>query len=173
MFVEYLCKRSPKIKKKYQNYSSILAIVNHRNKLKFDAHIKHVCKKLSQICNIFCYLRHYICKKTLLMLYYSSVNSHILYGILVWGSTNHSILQPLQVLQNKILRIICNVSKNEHVRNNSLYHELKLLKVKDMYHFEMAKFMYLFQHDKLPLLLKQYTSTSQDALVTATFIYIL
>ena len=51
-------------------------------KLKFDVHIKHVCKKLSQICGIFCYLRHYICKKTLLMLYYSLVNSHILYGIL-------------------------------------------------------------------------------------------
>ena len=52
--------------------------------------------------------------------YHNSVNSHILYGILVWGSTNHSILQPLQVLENKVLRIICNVSKNEHVKNNSL-----------------------------------------------------
>ena len=32
MFVEYLCKRSPKIKTKYiKNYSSILATVNHRN----------------------------------------------------------------------------------------------------------------------------------------------
>ena len=95
------------------------------------------------------------------MLYYSLVNSHILYGILVWGSTNHSILQPLQILQNKILRIICNVSKNEHVRNNSLYHELKFLKVKDMYHFEMAKFMYLFQHNKLSNLYNQYFTSTQ------------
>ena len=32
VFVEYLCKRNPKIKtKNIQNYSSILAIVNHRN----------------------------------------------------------------------------------------------------------------------------------------------
>ena len=85
-------------------------------------------KKLSQMCGIFCYLRYNICKKTLLMLYYSLVNSHILYRILVWGSTNHSILQQLQVLQNKIIRIFCNVSKSEHVKNNILYHELKLLK---------------------------------------------
>ena len=103
-------------------------------KLKFDVHVKHVCKKLSLICGVFCYLRHYICKKTLLMLYCSLVNTHILYGILVWGSTNHSILQQLQVLQNKIIRIICNFRKNEHVKNNTLYHELKLLKVKDIYH---------------------------------------
>ena len=74
------------------------------------------------------------------MLYYSLVNSLILYGILVWGSINHSILQPLQVLQNKIIRIICNVSENEYVKNNTLYHESKLLKVKYMYHFEMAKY---------------------------------
>ena len=32
VFVEYLCNRSPKIKtKNIKNYSSILAIVNHRN----------------------------------------------------------------------------------------------------------------------------------------------
>ena len=34
VFVEYLCKRSPKIEtKNIKNYSSILAIVNHRNRL--------------------------------------------------------------------------------------------------------------------------------------------
>ena len=32
VFVEYLCNRTPKIKtKNIKNYSSILAIVNHRN----------------------------------------------------------------------------------------------------------------------------------------------
>ena len=94
------------------------------------------------------------------MLYYSLVNSHILYGILVWGSTNHLILQQLQVLQNKIITIICNVSKNEHVKNNTLYHELKLWKVKDMHHLEMAKFVYLFQHNNFPNLFNKYfTST--------------
>ena len=96
------------------------------------------------------------------MLYHGLVNSHILYGILVWGSTNHSVLQPLQVLQNKILRIICNVSKNDRVKNNGLYHELKLLKVKDMYHLEMAKFMYLFQHNKLPRLYHNYFTSTKS-----------
>ena len=75
------------------------------------------------------------------------------------------------------MRIICNISKNEHVKNNTLYHKLKLLKVKD--HLEIAKFMYFVQNNKLPNLhnqyftLKQYLSTTQDALVTATFIYML
>ena len=54
-------------------------------KLKFDVHVKHVCNKLSQICGIFCYLRHYICQKNFQMLYSSVANSNKLYGILVWG----------------------------------------------------------------------------------------
>ena len=87
--------------------------------------------------------------------------------ILVWGSTSNSILRPLQVLQNKIIRIICNVSKNEQVKNNTLYHELKLLKVKDMYHLEIAKFMYFFQHNKLPNLYNQYQNWK---MVSAVFV---
>ena len=93
--------------------------------------------------------------------YHSSLNSHILYGISVWGSTNHSILQPLQVLENKVLRIICNVSKNELVKNSSLKHTLKLVKVKNMYHLEMATFMYLFQHNKLLNLCRQYVTSTK------------
>ena len=89
------------------------------------------------------------------MLYYSLVNSHILYGILVRGSTYYSIMQPLQVLQNKIIQIICNISKNEHVKNKTLYHELKQL-MSGIYHLEMAKFIYLFQHNKLSNLYNQY-----------------
>ena len=117
------------------------------------------------------------------MLYYSLVNSHILYGILVWGSTNHSILQQLHVLQNKIIRIICNVSKNEHAKNNTFYHDSKLLKVKNMYHLEMQNLCISsntinFQIYSINILhpLKQYIRCkfcAKDALVTATFIYML
>ena len=60
-------------------------------------------------------------QNTLLMLYSSFVRSHLLYGILTWGSTNNIVLHPLQVLQNKIVRIISNVKKNERITNNSLY----------------------------------------------------
>ena len=75
------------------------------------------------------------------------------------------MLQPLQVHQNKIITIIYIVNKNEQVKSNTLYHELKLLKVKDMYHLEISKFMYLFQHNKLPNLCNQYcTSTKKVGL---------
>ena len=67
-------------------------------KLKWNAHIQHLCKKLSQYCGLFCHLRHNITQKHLLLLYHSLVYPHLLYGILTWGSTNNSVLHPLTSL---------------------------------------------------------------------------
>ena len=61
-----------------------------------------------------------------------------------------SPLTLLQVLQNKILRIISNVKTNERISSNSLYKQLKILKIKGMYHLEVSKFMLQYQHNKLP-----------------------
>ena len=51
-------------------------------KLKWDAHIQHLCKKLSQYCGLFCHLHQNIVQKYLLLLYYSLVYPHLIYGIL-------------------------------------------------------------------------------------------
>ena len=83
----------------------------------------------------------------LLMLNNSFARSHLLYRILTWGSTNSIVLHPLQVLQNIIVRIIFNVKTNERITNNSLYKQLKILKIKDMYHLEVSKFMHQHQHN--------------------------
>ena len=69
--------------------------------LKWNDHIKHLCKKVSQICGLFRYVRHYVRQNTLLMLYNSFVRSHLLYGILTWSSTNNTVLHPLQAHQIK------------------------------------------------------------------------
>ena len=125
-------------------------------KLKWDTHIQHLCKKLSQYCGLFCHFRYNITQKYLLILYHSLVYPHLQYGILTWGSTNNTVLHPLQVLQNRLIKIICRVGKLDHITNNSLYHKLSILKIKDIYHFEMAKFMYSYHNHKLPKLFNNY-----------------
>ena len=89
-------------------------------KLEWDAHIKHLCKKLSQYCGLFCHLHQNITQKYLLVLYHSLVYPHLIYGSLTWGSTNNSVLHPPQVLQNRLVRIISCVKKNDHIASNSL-----------------------------------------------------
>ena len=90
------------------------------------------------------------------LLYHALVYPHLLYGILTWGSTNDTIIHPLQVLQNRLIRIICHVKRNEHVTNNSLFQKLKILKIKDIYHLELAKFMYQYHNSKLPKVFDKY-----------------
>ena len=88
--------------------------------------MQHICKKIAQCWGLFCELRHFVRRKTLLVLYNSFIYSHLLYGIINWGSANNSTLHPLQTLQNKIIRIICNVKQKNHITNNFLYKELEI-----------------------------------------------
>ena len=123
--------------------------------VKMGSYIQHLCKKLSQYCGLVCHLRQNITQKCLLQLYHSVVYHHLVYGILPWGSTNNSALHSLQVLQNRLVRIISRVRRSNHIANNSLYHKLNVLKIKNIYHLGMAKFLYLYYNIKLPKLFNQ------------------
>ena len=84
-------------------------------------------------------LKHFLPTTALLMLYYSIVYPHILYGIIIWGSTYTSHLNNLQLIQNKVVRAICSLNWREHV--TLCFHRLKILKIKDVAKMEIAKFV--------------------------------
>ena len=66
-------------------------------------------------------------------MYYVFFYSHILYGILGWGSATDTAFKPIQVLQNKVLRIMNKITWTDQVTNNSLYLCDKILKIADVY----------------------------------------
>ena len=76
--------------------------------------------------------------------------SHVLYGILGWGSATKYAIMPIQILQNKAIRIINNSTWKDHINSNSLFLKLNVLKIEDIYKFELNKFMYLFHTNALP-----------------------
>ena len=112
--------------------------------LKWDAHIKYICNKRSHISGIFYKMRRLISQDAFNVLYYGLVQSHLTYGLLAWGSANKTNIKSLQVLQNKIIRTISVVRRNEDIANNILYTNLKILKIEKLYFLEIAKFMYLY-----------------------------
>ena len=124
--------------------------------LRWNLHIASLCKKLSQSAGIISKLRHFLNFETLKMLYHSFVKSHLLYGILPWGNDYKSAIQPLQILQNKILRLMFKIEPQSNVSNNYLYYSSKLLKIDDLYKLEIAKFMYLYEHNKFPPVFSDY-----------------
>ena len=87
-------------------------------------------------------------QNALLNLYYSKVQSHLLYGLLVWGSTFPSYLKKLNSKQNKAVMIIG--GGNYLDRATPYYSKLNILKLPDLYKLETAKLVSRFMHNIHP-----------------------
>ena len=108
--------------------------------LNWKPQINNICSKLASGCWALYQLRPYVNLQTLMMIYYSLIYSHLNYCISSWGSTSSSTLGPLNKLQKKSVKIITNSSIRTH--SKPLFLDLKLLKLEDIYKFEMAKLMH-------------------------------
>ena len=113
-------------------------------KLDYKPQIHQIETKLARSIGILNKLRYTLPKSTLLLLYYALIHPHFLYALPVWGSTFPSYLFKLQRLQNKAIRIISNRPLQDAI--TPYFHELDVLKISDLFKYEVAKVMY--QHSK-------------------------
>ena len=74
--------------------------------LNFESYIDNVQSKIAKGLEILFKLNKILTSNALLMLYYALVHPHLTFGILIWGSTNKSYLNTLQLSQNKAMRAI-------------------------------------------------------------------
>jgi hypothetical protein len=111
--------------------------------LNWRDHVSHVSKKIK--CNIGAISKvcHFVNLEILKSLYYALV-----YPYLTWGNTCHTTLNPLFILQKKIVRLITFSDYNDHT--NSLFLKLKIIKMYDLVHLVTAMFMYDFHYGILP-----------------------
>ena len=99
-------------------------------------------------------------KKTPVKQYYSFACSHLKYGILAWGTAANNLLQKVQVVQNRIIRIMEFKSLTDCISTNTLYKSLNILRLKDIFELEIAKYMHSFHHNKLPQNFNSYFRTA-------------
>ena len=76
------------------------------SRLTFQQHISSIKKKVSRTISIMYKLRHFVNKKVLFSIYYSLIYPFLIYAIPVWGVANDSHINPIEVLQKKIVRMI-------------------------------------------------------------------
>ena len=100
------------------------------SELNFKAFINHVESKIAKNVGILSRLRYLFPSSTLLLLYFSLIQSHLLYGLLLRGSTFPSYLTNLLRLQNKALRITSD--SNYRASITPVCHKLRILKISDM-----------------------------------------
>ena len=72
------------------------------------------------------------------MLYHSLVYPHFQYCNLAWGSALKTIIQPLFLLQKRIIRVIFRANFTDHT--DPLFSDLAILKLHDIHRLELLKF---------------------------------
>ena len=120
-------------------------------------HISILSNKISKYSGILNRLKHYLPLHIMRMLYCTLVNSHLLYGILVWGYECHR----LEKIQKRIIRIITVSKYNAHTE--PLFKALDRLKLKDMLNLSSLKFYFRYLHDNLPAYFYSFQITTQGS----------
>ena len=91
---------------------------------------------------------HFVSQAILVQVYYSIIYCFLVYGVLIWGNTYKTIIQPLVILQKKAVRIITFSDFKAH--SSPLFKNLNLLKLPDIIKFYTASFMHQYNKGTLP-----------------------
>ena len=134
--------------------------------MSFTNQINKIEAKISTALGILFRLQHFAPKQILILVDYSLVYPHLCYGITVWGSTSNYLLNRLQVLQNKCLRVIEGWQFEQ--KTKPLYEKYDFLNINQIHFFEVAKFMYYNVYRLQPAIFDDYfkfvTSVSRHRL---------
>ena len=116
--------------------------------LNWKEHINQLTIKLSHAIGMLSKMRYYVPESTLFSLYHALFASHMTYGCQVWFQAANTITKQVQLLQNKMLRIIN--FKNKFTHANNLYKSAKILKIADYVNMLNILFTYDSLKSKLP-----------------------
>ena len=103
--------------------------------LNWKAHISYLTKKLNRNIGALSKLRHFVTTDILTNLYYSLLYPFFTYGLIAWGNTYSTTINPLFILQKKAIRIITFSYYREHT--NLIFSKLNILKLPDLIFFTM------------------------------------
>ena len=99
--------------------------------LSWKYHIDMLCKKIKRFFPSFYTLRNFINVEHAKSVYYATLHSRIKYGIALYGAADKNVIEPLQILQNKLLRVL--TKKCPRYSTNLIHNEMELLKINDIY----------------------------------------
>ena len=123
---------------KYIKYLGVLL----DSTLSWNVHLDNLTKKITRSIGIMYKIRPFVPNNILIKLYYALIYPHLLYAIQVWGSTFDKYINPLFILQKKVVRLISHVKikdDNGNCNHSSLlFKDLRVLKIKDIFRNQIA-----------------------------------
>ena len=140
-----------------QSYKYLGVTVDH--KLNWKMHIEELCSALASVCGVLSKVRHYLDRKSLMLIYNSLFESRLRYAILGWGTVCEYYLSKLKILQNRAVRFITFSSFRAPVA--PLYSKLKILPLSELLFHQRAIFMHSLYYRSLPFALSVYCQQPQ------------
>ena len=99
-------------------------------KLNWNDYVDYVCKSLVKYFGIFNQIKHTVTKRLSRQIYFAFIYSKIQYGIELYGSSSQSNMSKLQILQNKLLKLLLKMDRD--TPTYVLHAQMKILKVTDV-----------------------------------------
>ena len=115
------------------------------NNLKHKTHTDSLRKKLARLRYISYKIRPYLTKESAHKFYYAMIQSHLCYGVLVWGAHVLVLKPSINYVNFKIKLYSINLffDTNDTISNvNTIYKENKILKLTDLYKVRVSIIMY-------------------------------
>jgi len=135
------------------------------DKLNWKLQIEKMCSKLSSVCGVISKVRHYLDRKSLMLIYNSLFDSRLNYGCLGWCTANEAIISKLRVLQNRVVRYI--TFSEFGSRLSPLYTNLEIIPLDEIIFLQRTIFMHALTYSNLPSVFTVYCSRpNQDRRIT-------
>ena len=117
------------------------------SQLTFKYHIDELNKKVSRAIGILYKLRPFVTSKILCNVYYAIIYPFLLYGIMIWGNTSLTLLNPIHILQKKFVRMATYkdgypLKPGPLTHTSPLFHKLKLLNIFDIFKLQLGKLVF-------------------------------
>ena len=112
------------------------------NKLSWIQHISYVKSKISKGIGIMYKARNYVNKNALLGLYHSYIYPYLIYCIESWGTASNCHIDPLYILQKRILRIL--TFSNYDVPSELLFRYTNILPLCKLVNYRIGIMMYKY-----------------------------
>ena len=109
--------------------------------LTWTQHINTLCSKLSTGLYVLKRMKSISDNTTTKTAYYALFESHIRYGIAVWGGTTNANLQRVLIKQKRAIRILGDLQPRESCRET--FKNMKILTVINLYILEVVSFIHI------------------------------
>ena len=126
----------------FLNFSSSCVFLGTRldHKLNFADHTQYVLDKVSKNTGILYRIKDDMTPQARLNYYYALMYPYLSYNIVVWGSTFRCHLDPLVLIQKRIIRIIAGAEFLAHT--SPLFKEFRVLKFDDIFIYSVCIYMF-------------------------------